>query len=317
MIRILLSLLIFSISMVTFAQNDTQAFLPDVFEDYPNVRDITISPDGNEIYFTVDDLKSRIALISYIKKTNDGWSKPKSVSFTGKYRDLEAAFSPDGRRLYFVSNRPLHKDSIKPKDYDIWYVDRTNNGWTEPKNIGAPINTSAHEFYPSITNNKDIYFTAEREGTVGKEDIFVSRLKEQVYQEPISIKGGVNTKYFEFNAFIAPDESYILFSGQRPKEGKGRGELYISFNENGTWSKGKLLEMINSEYLDFCPFVEIKTNRLYFTSQKTEVENYYEKSLDLDVFLSTFKSSKPHGLNRIYFVDFSTILESISTKKTD
>lgn len=306
MIRIILSLIFLSISSIGLAQKEVQPFLPEVFENYPNVRDFTISPDGNEIYFTVDDLKSRIALISFIKKTKDGWSKPESVSFTGNYRDLEAAFSPDGKRLYFVSNRPIHKDSIKPKDYDIWYVDKTTNGWSEPKNLGAPINTLAHEFYPSITNKGAIYFTAEREGAVGREDIFVSRLKNGKFQEPVSLKGELNTKYFEFNAFVAPDESYILFSGQRPKEGKGRGELYISYNKNGSWSKGKLLEKINSEYLDFCPFVDSTTGKLYFTSQKTDVRKHYDKPLDLDIFLKMFGES-PKGLNRIYSIDFSEI----------
>ena len=308
MIRILLCLLTFYISIVTFAQKEAEPFMADVFEDYPNVRDITISPDGNEIYFTVDDLKSRIALISYIKKMNDGWSKPQSVSFTGKYRDLEAAFSPDGKRLYFVSNRPLHKDSIRPKDYDIWYVDRINNDWSEPKNIGAPINTSAHEFYPSITNTNDIYFTSEREGSVGTEDIFVSKLKDEVYQEPVSIQAGVNTKYYEFNAFIAPDESYILFSGQRPKEGKGGGDLYISYNEKGIWTEGKLLEKINSEYLDFCPFVDVNTGKLYFTSQKTNIKRSYKESIDLSSFLEMY-GQNPKGLNRIYHIDFKEILK--------
>ena len=308
MIRIILLLITLFTSFLSFSQKETQAFLPNVFEKYPNVRDFTMSPDGNEIYFTVDDLKSRIALISYIKKTKNGWSKPQAVSFTGKYRDLEAAFSPDGNRLYFVSNRPIHKDSVKPKDYDIWYVDRIANDWSEPKNIGAPINSSAHEFYPSITNDGAIYFTAEREGAVGREDIFVSRLKDGNYQKPVSLKGELNTKYFEFNAFVAPDESYILFSGQRPKEGKGRGELYISYAKNGVWSKGKLLEKINSEYLDFCPFVAIKTGKLYFTSQKTNVKRHYDKSLDLDIFLKMYKQSAK-GLNRIYSIDFNEVKE--------
>ena len=308
MIRILPFFLVFFISFATYAQKEPQAFLPEVFENYPNVRDITISPDGNEIYFTVDDLKSRIALISYIKKTESGWSKPQSVSFTGKYRDIEAAFSPDGKRLFFVSNRPVHTDSISPKDYDIWYVDRTHKGWSDPINIGAPINTSAHEFYPSITNTNDIYFTAEREGSVGTEDIFVSRLKDEVYQEPVSIQGGVNTKYYEFNAFIAPDESYIIFSGQRPKEGKGGGDLYISYNEKGTWTEGKLIERINSEYLDFCPFVDVNTGKLYFTSQKTNIKRSYKESIDLNSFIEMY-GQNPKGLNRIYHIDFKEILK--------
>ena len=307
--RVLLSLLIVLLNFLSFAQQKAAAFLPEVFENYPNVRDFTMSPDGQDIYFTVDDLKSRIALISFMKKTKDGWTRPESVSFTGKYRDLEAAFSPDGKRLYFVSNRPIHKDSVNPKDYDIWYVDKTLKGWSEPRNIGFPINTSAHEFYPSITNKGDIYFTAEREGAIGREDIFVSRFKDGNYQEPTSLKGALNTKYFEFNAYVAPDETYIIFSGQRPKEGKGRGELYISYNENGNWSEGKLLEKINSEYLDFCPFVDKSSGKLYFTSQKTDVQRTYKEALNLNSFLKMYEQSSK-GLNRIYSIDFNEVIKN-------
>ena len=146
--------------------------------------------------------------------------------------------------------------------------------------MGAPINTSAHEFYPSIAKNGSIYFTAERDGAVGREDIFVSQLINGVYQEPKSLSGAINTKYFEFNAYVSPDESYLLFSGIRPKEGFGGGDLYISYNNNGNWSEGKLLPEINSEYLDFCPFVDTRSNTLYFTSQKSNVLRRYEKALD-------------------------------------
>ena len=194
--RILLGLLLSFMGLSVFAQKNVRPFLPEFFENYPNVRDIAISPNGNEVYFTVDDLKSKIAVLAYIRKSGEGWSTPKTVSFTGNFRDLEPAFSADGDRLFFVSNRPLHKDSIKPKDYDIWYVDKVDDGWSNPKNIGAPINTKAHEFYPSLTKNGDLYFTAEREGAVGREDIFVSRLKDGIYQEPTSIKGGCKHKIF-------------------------------------------------------------------------------------------------------------------------
>jgi len=309
MIRILLWLILSFISLLTFAQKEAQPFLSELFENYPNVRDIAISPNGNEIYFTVDDLKSKIAVIAYIKKNERGWTSPKTVSFTGNYRDLEPAFSPDGNRLFFVSNRPLHKDSIHPKDYDIWYVDKVDDIWSKPKNIGMPINTQAHEFYPSLTNKGDLYFTAEREGVVGREDIFVSRLKDGIYQEPTSVNGGVNTKYFEFNAFVAPDESYLIFSGQRPKEGKGRGDLYISYNENNTWTKAELLREVNSDYLDFCPFVDVKSGKFYFTSQKTAIKRRYLEPLNMETFLALFSSKEAKGLNRLYSIDLNQILK--------
>ncbi len=309
MIKSILSCLAFLISLSLYSQSKPTPFLPELFKNYPNVRDIAIAPDGNEIYFTVDDLKSKVALITYIQKNKGGWSGPKTVSFTGNYRDIEPAFSLDGKRLFFVSNRPVHKDSIKPKDYDIWYVDRIGNIWSKPKNLGAPINTKGNEFYPSLTKHGDLYFTAEREGAVGREDIFVSRLKKGVYNEPIAIKGGVNTAYFEFNAFVAPDERYLIFSGQRPKEGKGRGDLYISYNENDVWSKATLLGKVNSEYLDFCPFVDMTSGIFYFTSQKTDVKRYYEKPLDIRSFLKLYGTT-PKGLNRLYSIDLKELINN-------
>ena len=308
MARVLLGFLFSFTPLMVFVQNEAKPFLPELFEAYPNVRDIAISPGGREVYFTVDDLKSRVAIIVFLTKTSKGWSKPQTVSFTGNYRDLEPTFSRDGKKLFFVSNRPTHKDSIKPKDYDIWYVDRIGTRWSEPKNLGPPINTSGHEFYPSITNKGDLYFTSEREGAVGREDIFVSRLKDEKYEEPVSVPGALNTKYFEFNAYVAPDESYLIFSAQRPNEGRGRGELYISYNKNGTWSKGQLLEKINSEYLDFCPFVDMNTETFYFTSQKTNIKKHYEESLDIETFLKMY-TDKPKGLNRIYYMDFKELLK--------
>jgi len=305
MVKLYVSFILFLISISVIAQSNPKAFLPDLFVEYPNVRDIAISPDGNEIYFTVDDIKSRIAVISFISKNGDSWGEPRTVSFTGNYRDLEPAFSHDGKRLFFVSNRPIDSSQNNPKDYDIWYVNKTETGWSAPKNIGSPINTEADEYYPSITKKGDIYFTAERKDAVGREDIFVSRLKDGLYQNPMSISGGVNTKYYEFNAFIAPDENYIIFSSQRPNEGSGGGDLYISYKDGDIWGKSALVKNVNSPYLDFCPFIDIRTNRLFFTSQKTIVEKHYEKPLSLDKFLSIYQSGKPKGLNRLYFINFT------------
>jgi len=95
--------------------------------------------------------------------------------FSGNYYDLEATFAPDGKTLYFVSNRPLLKDSTL-KDFDIWKTEKINGIWQAPKNLGNIINTEADEFYPSVTKNGTIYFTAQYKHSKGKEDIWMSRL---------------------------------------------------------------------------------------------------------------------------------------------
>lgn len=289
----------------SYSQNKATLFMPEIFKNLPNVRDIAISSNEDEIYFTIDDFKYRFGVIACIKKQGNKWSKPEVLSFSGNFRDIEPALSPDGKRLYFVSNRPTNINSIKPKDYDIWYVERINSKstWSSPKNLGEPINTDGNEFYPSITKNGDIYFTSDREGTQGKEDIFVSRLKQDVYEEPKSIGIGVNSINYEFNAFVSPDEDFILFTSIRKGEGSGKGDLYISFNDRNKWSKAKLLEGINSLALDYCPYVDIVNSKLYFTSSRSNIKNHYAKNLS---FLDIIKmyNEQPSGRSRLYETNF-------------
>ena len=109
------------------------------------------------------------------KKTKTGWTPVEVVSFSGQYRDIEPSFSPDGKALYFASNRPLDNLTAAPKDYDIWKVERKKNSskWSAPINMAAPVNSEKDEFFPSVTNAKNLYFTATLETTKGREDIYV------------------------------------------------------------------------------------------------------------------------------------------------
>jgi hypothetical protein len=138
-----------------------------------NERDFALTPDGNEIYFTISTPKSTFQTIVFCRKQKNGeWSAPTIASFAGMYSDLEPALSADGNTLYFSSNRPL--DGNEVKDFDLWRVRRTANGWGIPEHLGNTINTPADEFYPSITNSGNLYFTAQYKGGVGREDIYVA-----------------------------------------------------------------------------------------------------------------------------------------------
>ena len=288
-------------------QGKVQSFLPEHFSGYAHVRDIAISPEGKEIYFTLDSYKSEIGSIAYIKKEDEGWSEPEIVSFSGKYRDLEPAFSSDGKTLYFASNRPVHKDSTAPNDYNIWKVVRDVNSWSSAVVLDTAINTEYNEFYPSVAKSGNIYFTSDRPTEVGRENIYLSEFGKEGFKDAIPLGEGINSKYYEFNAFVAPDESFLLFSAIRPKEGVGGGDLYISFNQNG-WQKAQPLKLVNTPYLDFCPFVDVKTNTLYFTSQKTELPKFSKEPLKASFFSGLRTSALPKGLNRLYSIDFEQCL---------
>ncbi len=290
---------------ITEIKEEVQPFAEHIFSKFTNVRDFTINADETEAYFTLQSPARELSVIMKIKKENNKWQYPKVCSFSGRYSDLEPFLSPDNLKLYFVSNRPVSKDSINTKDMDIWYVERTTemDVWSKPKNIGAPINTEGDEFYPSVANNGNLYFTTIKKELDSEDDIFISKWKNNAYSEPELLSERINTRGAEYNAFIAPDESYIIFGGWRRPDGLGSGDMYISRNINGEWTKAENLgNKINSKYMEFCPFVINGT--LYFTSRRSSVtqkENGFKSTEELLSEINRYDN----GASRIYKVIFN------------
>jgi hypothetical protein len=287
----------------TEQKEGVQPFAEHIFSQYTNVRDFTMSTDKNEAYFTLQSPARELSVIMMMKKKNNIWQKPQISSFSGQYSDLEPFLSPDNLKLYFVSNRPIFKDSTNTKDMDIWYVERQtkNSIWSEPKNIGAPINTEGDEFYPSVANNGNLYYTTIIKELKSEDDIFMSKWENNTYSEPIILGEGINTKGAEYNAFIAPDESYLIFGGWRRLDGLGSGDMYISKNINGEWSTAENLgNKINSKHMEFCPFVLNET--LYFTSRRSNVQQKENGFSNTEELLSEI-NKYDNGASRIYSVD--------------
>ena len=288
-----------------------QLFAPGFFSPHHRIRDIAISPAGDEMYYTVMAHRNTFSAILYSKKTGKEWSAPQVAAFSGKYGDLEPAFSPDGKRLYFASNRPLNSAG-DPKDYDIWYVERKGDKWSEPVNPGAPVNTSGDEFYPSAASNGNLYYTASFASGKGKEDIFISSFKDGKFTEPVSLDTAINTSQFEFNAFVAPDESYIIFSATGRKGAAGRGDLYISVKKQGKWQPSVMLKgNINSIALDYCPFVSAGNKALFFTSERTTIASHYKEALTIDK-LNGLLDAPGNGTGKLYWINFEPLIKELT-----
>ena len=166
-------------------------FAPGVVSTGMFTRDMAISPDGKEIYFCVAISNYTYATILFCREVNGKWTSPEIVPFSGGpgVFDFEPAFSPDGSRLYFLSTRPDGDE--EPGDQDIWYVDRTPQGWGDPINPGPPINTDGGEFFPSLTSDGTIYFTRNEAGS-RLNQIFRSRFVNGRFQEPELLPEQVN-----------------------------------------------------------------------------------------------------------------------------
>ena len=260
-----------------------------------NNRDLTISPEGDLLFTTIMAPGNQFSVIAMSRKIRGKWQELEIAPFSGVFPDIEPMFDPTGRKLFFSSRRPTEGRS--GNDWDIWMTSKTAEGWSKPRNLGEPINSAGNEFYPSVAESGNLYFTTERAGGAGAEDIW-----QAVYLDGkpsvAPLGKGVNTEHYEFNAFVPPDERYIIFSSQGRQGEIGRGDLYISRkDESGEFTKAQLLPgTINSADLDYCPFVH--RGRLYFSSRRVRdpgiIRDYRQ--------LSQWLESPGNGMGDIYSV---------------
>lgn len=307
----ILLLLLFN-CFLAISQERVKPFIPEIVEQFPNVRDVAISPNGEEIMFTAQNISGTISSIIKISKNKNGWNSPEIASFSGRFFDLEPFFSPDGLKLYFASKRPLNTISEDEKDFDIWFVERTNvfSNWSEPKNIGSPINSELDEFFPSVATNGNLYFTQDNPTLNTKDDIYVSEFKIGQYTTPKALPTSINSNGYEYNAFISPDETFIIFGSYNRTDGLGSGDLYISFNSESGWSNAENLGIaINTNKMDYCPFVDLKTNTLYFTSKLDNSKLTFDKPLKINELLDEL-NRYDNGLSRLYYASIDTILKN-------
>ncbi|UII19344.1 TolB family protein [Fulvivirga ligni] len=308
-IALILFLAIFiSSPILSQSKISPQLFLPEIVSNaYPN-RDMAISPDGNEMFFTLQSYKNEFSVILRMTKSKGEWSKPEVAPFSGQFPDLEPFFSPDGKQLFFASKRPISGDQVK-KDFDIWVIEKQDGKWQNPKHLGDVINTDKDEFYPSVTKNENLYFTAQYDSSgKGKEDIYCSQWTDGQYTKPYSLSESINSAGYEFNAFVSPDEQFMIFTGYGRSDDLGGGDLYISFKgDNEKWEKAiHLPEGINSSYLDYCPWVS-PDGFLYFTSNR---RSFSQKNPDLNTALDQLNSIE-NGFDNIYIIPFKEVLKTL------
>ncbi len=284
---------------------------PDITTEFPQTRDFAVSPSGTEAFFTGQSVLGEVSAIIYMRKEKGLWEKPVVAPFSGKYKDLEPFFTPDGLRLYFVSNRPLKAETDSVKDFDIWYVQRASltSAWSAPVNIGSPVNTSADEFYPSLSAAYNLVFTSDAHGSKGKDDVFYCKWSGIGYSAPVSISDSINTAGYEFNAYIAPDESFVVYTAYNRPDGLGSGDLYICRKKtDGSWEGSENLgKDINSKQMDYCPYVDLKNDVIYFTSKRSGLDAIPPHQRSLPEFLKLI-NSVDNGESRIYRADFKEYL---------
>lgn len=278
--NVLFSVLLVAIANIAVGQ--AKIFEPGLISDN-QAFGLTISPNGKELLF-VKSYGGRDTLQIYqSSKINGVWQKPVLAFFADpNYKQIDPAFSPDGKTILFNSLTSAQYS------FDIYALHQTDTGWTKPFRLSDSINTELSDFYATISNNKNIYFTRRTKSN----DIYVSHFKDGHYQKAIPLDKTITyTDFSESNPYISPQEDFIIFFSDLKagivgndlyilNDGFGESDLYISFSKKGKWSHPiNLGEKVNSKIGEFCPSIDYATKAFLFSRteviENKRVENIY------------------------------------------
>jgi len=196
-------------------------------------RTIAFSPDGTEAFFAVTTPDFRPTLL-HTRLEGEGWTVPEVASFAREGNNTEPAFSADGNRLYFASNRP---PGAPPYQFDLWVVERRGDGWGEAKHLAAPVSSPQSDYHPTTSASGTLCFASTRNGNP---DLFCAHRVGDRFETPRPI-AALNTEHQEWDPFLAPDESYLIFKSDRPG-GLGGMDGYIAFRTAaGGWGTPRLI----------------------------------------------------------------------------
>ncbi len=277
-------------------------FFPDLVSTSIDKFNTSFSPDGKTIYYTATSQKLGLTGIAFQKFDNGSFQTPEFVPFVS--HDIPIAdvqISPDGKYLLYST----FKDYEGKKEgfhFDLWRSENVNGQWQTPQPMDSLLNSAGNEFYPVMTDGGTLYFNSDASGN---SDLYFSRYENGAYQPPIRLPDIINTPEREADAFIARDESYIIFVRVDQPDGLGNSDLYISFRTgDNQWTAPKHMgERVNSPQIDGSPYVTPDGKYLFFTSGRL-TEGIKEKAMSsYQAFQSTLSSHQNGSLN-FYYLSF-------------
>jgi hypothetical protein len=259
--------------------------------------------DWTTLYFN-RSIPAHYHYVMYVSHFENGkWSVAETLPFSGEYRDSDPVLSVDGRTLYFVSDRPA--EGLEPNRFHAWSADRIATGWTNLHPLRGPVNEKGNTEFVSFAASGNLYFTSDRSGS--SFDVYRSRLVNGQYQPAESLGPAVNDGRYTIEAYVAPDESFILL-GSFARDSLGNADLYITYNENGVWSKPvNFGPSINTKARDYSPRISPDGKYLLFSSERGFPSEPHDQPVSYEEFARRMHGTL-NGLGNIYRVPLADAL---------
>ncbi len=212
-----------------------------------NVFNISFTPDQQTAYFTLRKGNEK-QKIYYSQFVNQKWAEPKVASFSTD-RDECPSLTPDGKTIYFGSQRPiLGRESKGNFDMNVWQTNWVDGKWSNPVALSETINKVQidKEEWPSSTENSiftndgiNYFFATMLRGTKAIQ-MYQTRLVNREFMQPVKVSGLFeDDKYWKSTPVISPDGNYMIFNSYGNPKGKGGEDIYISKRTANGWTKAK------------------------------------------------------------------------------
>lgn len=163
-------------------------------------------------YKALSSSRNKLGLFYAVKDSKD-WSNVREMRFNNEWYNITMpSLSHDGKRLYFVSDKPEGYGGT-----DIYYSEWNNGFWGDPVNLGPQINTKGNESYPFINESGELFFSSDGHPGLGGKDIFVTKEGAKTWFTPVRLDAPVNSESDDFGIVTDALMKHGYFSSNRGK----------------------------------------------------------------------------------------------------
>ncbi|WP_423344387.1 OmpA family protein [Larkinella sp. VNQ87] len=196
------------------------------------------------------------------------WSPPVSISpqINTVNNEGTPTLSADGRTLVFTACQ----GRTGYGSCDLYISHKTGDTWSDPKNLGPTINTRSWESQPALSaDGRRLYFVSDRNGGVGRRDIWCSELGDDgEWKTPYNLKS-INTPFDEASPFIHANGLSLFFASEGHM-GMGGYDLFVADSTSSGWSNPQNLGYpINTSDDQAALFVSANGARAYYSQEQS------------------------------------------------
>lgn len=224
------------------------------------------------------DKKGKVNLKLFLSKmVNGAFEDAVELPFnSSEFSNAHPAISRDGKTLYFASNREGGQGET-----DIYYSNRTIEGWSEPQNMGQIINTEGEEAFPTVDEDGYLYFSSTGHAGLGGLDIFRTKIINGFWTKPENVGAPINSSRDDFGILMDGGGKSGYFSSNRASQTIDDDIFFFKHNPNVT-IRGQVQNEGSLEALDNAIARIYDMDGTFLYEDKADTDGYYDFTIKPD-----------------------------------